>query len=130
MFKKWFVALVLFLGVVGLTRAARALEDVPVVDPVTQALSVFTTWKTAGPLAGGIALVVLLTQVVKAFVPETFAWKRLIVVLLAVLYSIGLGLMTPGMTPLTVVIAVLITGGGAMALYESIKGAVKTVTGS
>ena len=62
--------------------------------------------------------------------PETFAWKRLIVALLAVLYSIGLGLMTPGMTPLTVVIAVLITGGGAMALYEAIKGAVKTVSGS
>lgn len=106
-----------------------ALADVPVVpdgDPLTLLLNLIFTWKSAGPLALGMGIVVLATQVVKKLLPD-FQHKRLVVTILSCAYGVVLGV-SQGLGWLPTVVAVLVTGGGAVAIYEAFKGASQVVS--
>lgn len=86
-------------------------------------LNLATQYKTLG-LLGILSLATLLTvQVVKKFVPENWKYKRLTTLAVSIIYSIASGLMLPGSNIVSVLITVFLTSGGAVALYEALKGA-------
>jgi hypothetical protein len=72
------------------------------------------------PLAIGAAAVVVLTQAIKKFWPN-WPYNRLTVSVLSVIYGIVYALMN-GANFLNASVLVLITGGGAVAVYEALKG--------
>lgn len=95
---------------------------VPPTDQLGEVLlNLITNYKTMGPIGIGIAAVILLTAAISAFVGEG-AWKRLIVTILSVAYSVMLPLFDQSMTLGAVLVAVLITAGGAVAIFEAAKG--------
>jgi hypothetical protein len=103
--------------------AFSALADLPAVpdgDPLTLLLNLVMNYKTMGPLALGVAGVTVVMQVLKKFVGD-FKYKRLVVTALSVAYAVLLSLVS-GLSLLQAAVAALITGGGAVALYEAIKG--------
>lgn len=115
-----------FLAVALVTTRALAegasLPVLPDVDPVTQILSLIANWKTGGVIGAGMGIVVLLGQLAKQFLPEGFKFKRLLVVVLSCVYGV-LASIVQGTPPLAAILVILVTSGGAMALYEALKGA-------
>lgn len=73
-----------------------------------------------GVLGGGMAIIVFLVQALKLF--PGFKYYRLTTVGLASVYGVLAGLST-GMSAGAVIVMVLFTGGGAVAIYEALKGA-------
>jgi hypothetical protein len=110
----------------GAVIAPAALEagfPAPDADIGAVLVQIATNYKTMG-LLGLLSLLTLLSvQLIKKFVPDTFKWKRLLALGMAILYSIASGLLVPGSSLASVLITVLLTSGGAMALYETLKGA-------
>lgn len=80
-------------------------------------------WSIAkGPWGIAAVVIVMLVKGVNVFLPE-LAWKRSLVALLSAIYGIGATVMSsaPGNIPMALVTA-LFTMGGAVLIYESIKG--------
>jgi hypothetical protein len=95
---------------------------VPSGDITALLLELATNYKTLGTM-GVLSIVTVLTvQAVKAWVEDEWKYKRLTVLVVSIAYSILAGLMIEGSSVATVVISVFITSGGAVALYESLKG--------
>jgi hypothetical protein len=120
--KKLFAFLLLLITSLTLF-ALSALADLPSVpdgDPLSLALNLAMNFKTMGPLALGIAGVTIVMQVLKKFVGD-FKYKRVVVAGLSVGYAVLLSV-TSGLSWLQALIAALVTGGGAVAIYEAIKG--------
>ncbi len=86
-------------------------------------LQLLTNWKTLGPLGIGMLVVLALTQLLK-LVKLPSAWNRLTVTVLSVAYSVLLGL-SQNMSLGAILVATLLTAGGAVALYEAIKGVIR-----
>lgn len=107
--------------------APAALPSVPEVDPLTAIVELVKNYKGMSPLAIGMALVVLLMQILKMFFKDSFKYKRLAVTILSVIYA-GLLALTQGLGIGEMLVTVLLTGGGAVAIYEAIKGLKKLVT--
>lgn len=97
--------------------------QVPDGDVAQILLKLATDWKTLGTLGALVLILLLSVQAVKKFLPDTNKYKRLIVLSLSVIYSILSGLVIPGSNAATVIVTVFITSGGAVALYEALKGA-------
>ncbi len=100
-----------------------AFADLPVVpdgDPLAALLALIANWKSSAPLALGMGVVALLTQVFKKFFPA-FPYTRVVVTVLACAYGVLAGVVQ-GLPLLSVVVTVLISGGGAVAIYEAAKG--------
>jgi len=103
---------------------ARAAEfPVPEGDVAAILLSLATNWKALGVMGIISALTLVSVQVIKKFVPEDFKWKRLIVLGVSIAYSILSGVLVPGSNVVSVIITVFLSSGGAVALYEALKGA-------
>lgn len=100
--------------------SAFAQGAVPDGDPLQMLLNLVTNFKTLGPLGAGILFVTILTQVLKKYFPN-FEYYRLAVTALAVIYSVLVSL-TQGLSFVNALVMALITGGGAVALYEAAKG--------
>jgi len=80
-------------------------------------------FKTMGFLAMISGLTLVSVQALKAALPEDWKFKRLTVLAVSIVYSIVSGLLVPGSQVASVIITVFLTSGGAMALYEALKGA-------
>lgn len=120
-----FICAVLFGA--GAHGFAQAIPEVPNVDPLAQLLLLIRDWQAMGPLALGMGVVILLVQGVKRFAPG-FRYSRFAVTVMSVLYGIGMAV-TGGSTWLEASIAVLVVGGGAVAVYEAFKGMGKAFLG-
>jgi len=104
-----------------LALAADAFP-VPEGDVAAILLNLASNYKTLG-VVGSVSLAVLLSvQAIKAFVPENWKYKRLITLAASIVYSIISGVMVPGSSVVTVIVTVLLSSGGAIALYEGLKG--------
>ncbi len=126
-FKKFILGFALFaIALVILPLFALAADGVlplPEADVVSLLLKLATDWKSMGALAIGAVVTLLTVQAIKAFVPEQWKFKRLITVVVSIIYSVIAGLVLPGSNIATVLVTILVTGGGASAIYEGLKGA-------
>lgn len=126
--KNWMGGIMPFIFTALILTPILSFADVPVVpdsDPLALVLQLIMQWKTMGPLAGGMLVVMILTQVIKKFAPE-FKYKRLLVTALSCVYGVILGV-SQGLPVLSVLVAVLVTGGGAVAIYNAFQGVGETV---
>lgn len=116
-------AMAFVLTMLFVTVARAADFAVPDGDIAAMLLNLATNYKTLGVI-GIISVVTLVSvQVIKKFVPEEFKWKRLIVLGVSIVYSVLSGVLVPGSSVVSVIITVFLTSGGAVALYEALKGA-------
>jgi hypothetical protein len=96
---------------------------VPEADITALLLKIATDYKSLG-LIGGLSVAILLTvQAIKAWVDNEWKYKRLLTLAVSIIYSILAGLIVPGSNAATVIVSVFISSGGAVALYEALKGA-------
>lgn len=124
-----FIAM-LFVFMICLAHAALAIAQteiggfpIPEADVTALLLKLATDYKTLG-LIGILSVAVLLTvQAIKAWVNNEWKYKRLLTLSVSIVYSIIAGLLVPGSTAATVIVSVFISSGGAVALYEALKGA-------
>lgn len=105
------------------TVALAAEFPIPEGDVAQLLLQLATNYKTMGSLAIISILIVITVQAVKAYVSDEWKYKRLLTLGASILYSVISGLLVPGSTAISVVITVFLTSGGAVALYEALKGA-------
>lgn len=106
-----------------ITTPAVADFPIPEGDIAAILLKLASDWKTLGTMGALVLILLLSVQAVKKFLPDTHKYKRLITLALSILYSILAGLVIPGSNWATVVVTVFISSGGAVALYEALKGA-------
>jgi hypothetical protein len=121
------VFLVIF-AIIGLSLTALGQTpggiDVPVVDPLLALIELVKNWRAAGPVAAGMTLVTILVQVLKMF-PD-FKYNRIAVTVLSVAYA-GFFHVAAGLSIVNALVMALITGGGAIAIYEAFKGLSKAL---
>jgi len=97
----------------------------PEVDPLSALIELVKNWQAVGLLGGAMTLIVVVVQVLKkSFIDAKYS--PLIVTVLSVLYSIG-HYVAGGMSAVNAVITAVITGGGAVAIYEAYKNIKKVV---
>lgn len=96
---------------------------IPQIDVGSVLINLATNYRTLGVIGILSLLTLLSVQAIKSFVPDNFGYKRLITVGVSLLYSILSGLLIPGSQVASVIVTVFITSGGAMSLYEALKGA-------
>lgn len=119
------VALFLFAAA-SLALGQEALPfPVPEVDPLQELFELIKNWSAITPLGLAMLAVTISVSILKKFVPE-FSYKRLAVVVLSVLYG-GLGSYASGVGLFDAAIFALISGGGAVAIYEAWKGTKQVV---
>lgn len=118
-----FAVSVLFFSMAALAQVDIGGFPIPEGDVTKLLLELATNYKTLGTM-GIISVATLLTvQGVKTWVAEDWKYKRLLTLGVSIVYSIVSGILIPGSNPATVVITVFISSGGAVALYEALKGA-------
>ena len=125
MFKKifGFSFLILFLISFLPLRALGADFPVPEGKVAEVLLNLATNFKTLGVIGVLSGLVLVSVQAIKAFVPEEWQYKRLMVLVVSIAYSVLSSLLVEGSTWPSVLITVFLTSGGAVSLYEALKGA-------
>jgi len=106
--------------------AAPADEIVPLDEAVAATAALVKDYKGMGKLGGAVALLNLLIMLLKTQLLGGWFNKRSPMTKRAILVAAGqaLGILLAiegGMGPLSAVIGGLITSGGAMAIYESVK---------
>jgi hypothetical protein len=124
---KYFIVLISAVLLGASAHGFAQISEVPNVDPLAQLLLLIRDWQAMGPLALGMAVVIFLVQVIKRFAPG-FRYSRTVVTILSVAYALLMSVST-GSTWLEAGIAVLIVGGGAVAIYEAFKGMGKALLG-
>ncbi len=113
--------LVFVLPIVAL--AADGAFPIPEGDVAAILLQLATSYKTLGVLGIAAALTLLSVQAIKYFAPDDWKYKRLTTLGVSIGYSIVSGLIIPGSNAASVIVTVFLTSGGAMALFEALKGA-------
>ncbi len=109
----------LFLGL-GFLMSALVLADASIVvpdgDPLVALLQLLQNWGTAVPLAKATAVIMILVQAVKKLFPG-FVGLRFVVVIGGIAYAVVNSLAT-GLSLANSITLVLLSSGGAVALYE------------
>jgi hypothetical protein len=119
-----FFALLAFCVAMLIPMTSMAADFViPEGDVTAILLNLATNYKTLGIVGILSALTMISVQAIKAFVPEQWQYKRLITLIVAIAYSVLSGILLPGSNVVSVIVTVFITSGGAVALYEGLKGA-------
>lgn len=113
----------------GAAAHGQVLEPFPVpgVDPLAELMLLIRDWKAMSPLALTIGIVILTVQMIKSFAPG-FKYTRLAVTICSVIYGVLLSVQQ-GMSWQNALVVVVITGGGAVAIYEAWKGLSKALVG-
>lgn len=124
---KLLAGLVAAFAIAAILIPVAALADVqafpiPEGDVAAILLSLATNYKTLGVLGILSGLTLVSVQAIKAFVPEEWKFKRLITLIVSIAYSVASGMLVPGSNAVSVIITVFLTSGGAVALYEGLKG--------
>ena len=104
--------------VIGPAYASTGGAIVPEINPLEKLGELITNWSAMSDLSKGVLFVAIVVQVLKQAVD--FQYKRLAVVVLSLLYGVG-QLVLGGESALAATVSVLISGGGAMLLYEALK---------
>lgn len=103
---------------------ARAADfPIPEGDVAGILLGLAMNWKALGLIGVISGLTLISVQAIKALVPNEWKYKRLTVLGVSIVYSILSALVVPDSNVGSVMMTVFITSGGAMALYEALKGA-------
>lgn len=111
-----------------LTLATAALAvQVPETDPLAELLKLIANWQALSPLAIASSVIVIVVQSVKKFFPD-FQHTRAVVVVGGLVYGL-LQALVSGMDFVSAIIFVLVTSGGAVALYELFKKPLNTAFG-
>ena len=118
--RTWITALM--IGLMTPVLALAEVAPVPDGDIFSLVMQLISNGKAMGTAAIGIVVTMLATQLVKNLMPDTNMYKRLIVLVLSCAYGIFLAVVGGATWPLAA-LAILINSGGAMALYEALKGA-------
>ena len=119
--------LVLFLLVSAVVFADASIV-VPDGDPLGALLSLVMSWASVAPLVKASTIIMIAVQAFKKFLPD-FLYMKVIVVVGGIIYGTVQSMMT-GMSLVNAVVFVLLTSGGAVALYELIKTPLNAVTGT
>lgn len=98
---------------------------VPEVDPIAALVDLIKNWKAITPIGLGIGVVTILVGAIRKFA-SGFKYSRVAVAVLSAVYGILLAV-TEGLGWGDGAIFALLTGGGAVAIYEAWKGTKKTV---
>ncbi len=117
---------VIFLFILMLCSAFTAMAadfPMPDGDVASLLLGLATNYKTIGLLGAVSCLTLVSVQVLKSYVSDQWQYKRLMTLAMSILYSVISGLIIPGSNAVSVVVTVLFSSGGAVALYEALKGA-------
>lgn len=125
MFKR-FAALFLFLFIVVIHAASLVLAadfPVPDGDVAGTLLNLAVNYKTLGVVGILSAATLVSVQAMKAFLPDGWKYKRLLTLGASIGYSVLSGILLPGSSMPSVLVTVFLTSGGAVALYEALKGA-------
>lgn len=116
--------LVFMISFVSLALAQGDINGFPIPegDITALLLKLATDYKTLG-LVGALSVAILLTvQAIKAWVDDKWKYKRLLTLSVSIVYSVLAGILVPGSNLATVIITVFVSSGGAVALYEALKG--------
>jgi len=115
---------VVFTAMLFVTVAmAQATFPEPQGDITALLLKLATSYKTLGLFGILSVLIVLSVQAIKKFVSDTWKYKRLLTLFMSIVYSILSGLVVPGANAISVIVTVFVSSGGAIALYEALRGA-------
>lgn len=107
----------LVLGALVLTSVVWAVDlEVPEGDPLATLLHLFMNIKAMAPLSIAMGLIVGVVQSLKKFLPSSAA-KKGAVVFLGVVHAV-LQAIFGGLSVADAVVLVLLTSGGAVAIYE------------
>jgi len=107
------VTLVVFSSVVLIAAGIEAPEG----DPLASLLALITNWKASTPVVLGSAVVAFVVQAARKFLPSGAVRKGLVVVG-GVVWAVFQSMINDGMGWLDGAIMVLLTMGGAVAIYE------------
>lgn len=111
-----------FVSTFAMAQDAVAFPE-PSGDVTALLLKLATDYKTLG-LFGILSVVIVLSvQAIKAWVNPQWKYKRLLTLIMSVIYSVISGLVVPGASAVSVIVTVFVSSGGAIALYEGLKGA-------
>jgi hypothetical protein len=122
---KGFINLMLVVALALMTGMAFAQGiEVPPINVLEELGKLVLNWNTLPDLMKGSVIVMILVQVVKQ--AKDFKYKRFLVVALSVLYGVG-QMVLGGESLSAAIVAVLVSGGGAIALYEALKPLLKNV---
>jgi len=119
------IALLLLVSAVVFADSSIVVPDG---DPLGALLSLVMTWGSMAPLVKASAIIMISVQAFKKFAPD-FKYMKVVVVVGGVIYGAVQSMMT-GMTLVNAVVFVLLTSGGAVALYELLKTPLTAVTGT
>ncbi len=114
-------SLMLFIMSFAMAQSAGAFP-VPEGDITALLLKLATSYKTLG-LFGILSIAIVLSvQAVKSWVSDEWKYKRLLTLIMSIIYSIISALVIPGANVVSVIVTVFVSSGGAVALYEALKG--------
>jgi len=107
------------LSAVAFSQGSPGGVEVPPVDALYALIELLKNWKASAPVAIGMTLVTVAVQILKLF--PSFKYSRIAVVVLSVSYA-GFFHVAGGLSVFNAAIMALVTGGGAVAIYEAFKG--------
>ena len=123
--KKLGLYLIFTLSMLVLSVVAFAQQAFPEPegDITALLLKLATSYKTLG-LFGILSIAIVISvQGIKKFVSEEWKYKRLLTLAMSIIYSVLSGLVVPGANAVSVIVTVFVSSGGAIALYEALRGA-------
>ncbi len=123
--KTWMAPVTAVLFFLLASSAYAGVLDIPDGDPFATLLNLVLNWSAVAPFAKAVAVIVFLVQALKKFAPG-FQYLRTVVIVGGVVAAI-LQSIASGMTIQNAVVFVLLTSGGAIAIYELFKTPINTI---
>lgn len=108
----------------SLAALATGIAPVPEVDLFAKLAELVLNWGSLGSLAKGMIIVAILTQGMKQI--TDFKYKNLMVVIFSVAYGV-LQMMVSDVSLSSAFVTVLVSGGGAVAIYNVAKPFLKSM---
>lgn len=118
-----FTMMALTMALMSFAVFAQASFPEPQGDITQLLLQIATNYKTLGLMGILSILIVLSVQGIKKFVSEEWKYKRLLTLVMSIIYSVLSGLVVDGANVVSVIVTVFVSSGGAIALYEALRGA-------
>ena len=107
---------------IGFAQDVGAFPE-PQGDITALLLNLASNYKTLGLFGILSILIVISVQGIKRFVSDEWKYKRLLTLLMSIVFSVLSGLVVPGANTASVIVTVFVSSGGAIALYEALRGA-------
>jgi len=118
-----FTMMALTVALMSFGLMAQVSFPEPQGDITALLLEIATNYKTLGLMGILSIAIVLSVQLIKKFVSEEWKYKRILTLGMSIIYSVLSGLIVPGANTVSVIVTVFVSSGGAIALYEALRGA-------